>query len=84
MMFPLESLQHIVTLTNVPLAARGCNEIDMGEFLCWFGAVLLVSHCEFASRRELWLATSLSQFLPPIELGGTTGITHDQCNETWN
>ena len=83
-LFPPKSLCHIVTLTNAQLAAKGHDEMDIGEFLHWFGVALLLSWCEFANCRELWSSSILSCFLPPIELGRTTGVTCIWLDETWN
>ena len=69
MMFPPESLRHIVTLTNAQLAKCNLDEMDVAEFLRWFGVVLLISRCEFSLQRELWEVRNHSKFLPAVELG---------------
>ena len=69
MMFPPDALCHIITLTNTQLSKRNLDEINVAKFLRWFGVVLLISRCEFSTRRELWAARTHSRFLPPVELG---------------
>ena len=83
MMFPPDALRHIITLTNAQLSKRNLDEMDVAEFLRWFGVVLLISRCEFSTRRELWAARSHSKFLPSVELGRSTGMSRQRYDDIW-
>ena len=83
MMFPPDALRHIITLTNAQLSKRNLDEMDVAEFLRWYGVVLLISRCEFSTRRELWAARSHSKFLPSVELGRSTGMSRQRYDDIW-
>ena len=57
--------------------------MDVAEFLRWFGVVLLISRCEFSSRRELWSAWNHSRFLPPVKLRRATGMSRQRYDDIW-
>ena len=75
MMFPPDVLGHIITPANAQSSKRNLNKMDVAEFLRWFGVVLLITHCEFSMRRELWVPWSHIKFLPPVELGREMGMS---------
>ena len=58
---------------------KGCRRVSAMVWCCAAHQLVWV----FKPKRAMpWSATSLSQF-PPIELGRTTGMHCNQCDETW-
>ena len=83
MMFPPDTLWHIITLTNAKLSKRNLDKMDVAESLKWFGVVLLISRCEFSTCKELWAVQIHSRFLPPVELSQATGISQQRYDDIW-
>jgi hypothetical protein len=52
-----------------------------GEFLKWFGLIILTTRFEFASRALLWLAIATSKFFPAPQFGGLTGMSRNRFDE---
>jgi Transposase IS4 len=56
--------------------------ICIAELLRFFGVRILITHCEFEQRRDLWLLSTGCRFLNPANLG-MTGMSRNCFEAIW-
>jgi hypothetical protein len=69
-MFPPEQLMAMIRLLNIRLEAAG-KKVMTGEFLKWFGVLILITRFEFGNRRDSWSKTAPSKYIPAPDFGAT-------------
>lgn len=75
-MFPLSHLGRMVRWTSENLNSSGKSSTSITELLRFFGIMVLMTRCQFSSRRDLWRKTSRYPLLPAINLGGSNHCEH--------
>lgn len=69
-MFPMHHLNKILELTNKELVQNNFLTTTASEILKLLGVLILITRCEFSSRRDLWKRDSdRSSLLPSARLG---------------
>ena len=84
--FPKAQLQQMVDQTNKSLEEAFPDPlppITMGELLRFFGVLLIITRFEFGARASLWTDTAYTRFVPPPNLGHTTGMPRNRFDQLW-
>ena len=68
LMFPSEHLSKIVHATSRRLRARAKKPTSAGEFLRFFGVLVLMTRVEFADRRSLWESDETDKRVQQVNL----------------
>jgi Transposase IS4 len=79
---PGTTLRRIVNLTNKKLQEKEMEPMCMAELLRFFGICILITHCEFENRRDLWSLSTGCRFLTPASLG-QTGMSRNRFEALW-
>ena len=55
----------------------------IGELLKFFGILVIITRFEFGKRSSLWTDTAHTRFVPPPNLGHTTGMSRHRFDQLW-
>jgi Transposase IS4 len=79
---PGSTLCRIVSETNEKLCEKEMEPICIAELIRFFGVCILITHCEFEQRRDLWSLSTGCRFLNPANLG-MTGMSRNCFEAIW-
>ena len=84
--FPKTQLQEMEERTSEALVNAFPEPLpptSIGELLKFFGILLIITRFEFGKRSSLWTETAHTRFVPPPNLGKTTGMSRNRFDQLW-
>ena len=81
--FPKEQLFEMTERTSQVLQRENLQGTSTGEVLKFLGILLIITRFEFGTRASLWSTTARNRFMPPTNLGHTTGMPRERFDHLW-
>jgi Transposase IS4 len=69
--------------TSEVLVDNNLQLTSTGEVLKLMGILVLITRFKFGSQASLWSTTARNRFIPPPNLGHTTGMSRERFDHLW-
>jgi Transposase IS4 len=83
--FPNQQLQEMQERTSAKLTSLDSPQMptSIGEILKFMGILIIITRFEFGTRASLWCPKGRNRFIPPPNLGHTTGMSRERFDVLW-